>query len=68
MNGDWWAFLSRPWTAAILAISFGLLIYAMFGTIKLARRASVIRQQAIAMHKALSALGKSPIADQSRSL
>jgi putative tricarboxylic transport membrane protein len=61
MNGDWWAFLSRPWTAAILAISFGLLIYAMFGTIKLARRASVIRREAIAMHKeALSASGEKP--------
>jgi putative tricarboxylic transport membrane protein len=43
-----WVFVSRPYTALILAISFGLLIYGAFGTVRLAKRASAIRRQALA--------------------
>jgi putative tricarboxylic transport membrane protein len=60
-NGDWWAFLTRPWTAIILSVAFGLLIYASIGTIKLARRAAAIRQQAMQAHLAsLSTPNKKP--------
>jgi putative tricarboxylic transport membrane protein len=47
LDGDWWAFMSRPWTGLIFALSIGFLIYASFGTVRLARRAAAIRRQAV---------------------
>jgi len=60
LDGDWWAFMSRPWTGLIFALSFGFLIYGAFGTIRLARRAATIRRQAVA------ALQASASSDQQR--
>ena len=50
--GDWWTFFSRPWTAGLLAVCLGLLIYGALGTLKLSRRAKVLRQQALEEHRA----------------
>ena len=47
---NWWQFVSRPWTAIVLAVAFGFLIYGTVGTIKLTRRAAAIRKKAIAEH------------------
>jgi putative tricarboxylic transport membrane protein len=48
-------FLTRPWTALFVGISFALLIYGTIGTIKLARRAAAVRRQALAAHLASKA-------------
>jgi putative tricarboxylic transport membrane protein len=52
VNGSWWAFVTRPWTAVILSFSFAFLIYAAYGTIRLARGAAAIRLQALEKHRA----------------
>jgi putative tricarboxylic transport membrane protein len=52
VRSDWWAFLTRPWVALILGVSFGLLIYGSIGTIRLARRNAAYRRQALAAHRA----------------
>jgi putative tricarboxylic transport membrane protein len=49
---SWWAFVSRPWTAVILSLSFALLIYGTIGTIRLARRSAAVRRQALAAGQA----------------
>jgi putative tricarboxylic transport membrane protein len=50
-RGDWGTFLTRPYTAVILAISFAFLIYGAFGTIRMAKRAAAIRRQAVEIHR-----------------
>jgi putative tricarboxylic transport membrane protein len=50
-DGNWWTFVTRPWTAVCLGISFALLIYGTIGTIKLAQRAAAIRRQAVASYR-----------------
>jgi putative tricarboxylic transport membrane protein len=52
VEGSWWGFVSRPWTAVILSITFALLIYGTWGTVKLARRSAAIRRQLLAAHLA----------------
>jgi len=47
-----WKFVSRPYTAAILLLSLGLLIYGTWGTLKLLKRAAITRKQYIAEHLA----------------
>jgi len=47
-----WEFVTRPWTAVILILCIALLVYGTIGTIRLARRASEIKKQAIAKHLA----------------
>jgi len=47
-----WEFVSRPWTAVILVLCIALLTYGTIGTIRLARRASAVKKQAIAEHLA----------------
>lgn len=51
-------FVSRPWTAAILAISFALLIYGTIGTLRLAREARRTKREALARHKAAASNGE----------
>jgi len=51
-NRSWLTFVTRPWTAIVLAVAFGFLIYGTMGSIKLARRAAAVRKQAVAMHRA----------------
>jgi putative tricarboxylic transport membrane protein len=52
VDGDWLAFVTRPWVALILGISFALLIYGSIGTIRLARRTAAYRREALAAHRA----------------
>ena len=47
-----WQFVSRPWTAVILILCISILIYGTIGTIRLARKASVIKKQAMDEHLA----------------
>lgn len=47
MQGDVWAFVSRPLTAIVLGISIVLLIFGAYGTIKEARRESKLRRSAV---------------------
>jgi putative tricarboxylic transport membrane protein len=47
---SWWEFLTRPWVAIIVGLSFAFLIYATIGTIRLARKAAATRQKALADH------------------
>jgi putative tricarboxylic transport membrane protein len=49
---SWWEFVTRPWTRVILGIAVVLLIYATFGTIKMARRASANRRRALDVYLA----------------
>jgi putative tricarboxylic transport membrane protein len=49
---SWWEFLTRPWVAIIVGLSFAFLIYATIGTIKLARKAAAMRRQALEEHLA----------------
>jgi putative tricarboxylic transport membrane protein len=50
VRGDWWAFATRPWTAAILSVAFGFLIYGTIGTIRLAQREAAFRRKALETH------------------
>jgi putative tricarboxylic transport membrane protein len=52
LDGSWWAFVSRPWVALILAVSFALLIYGTWGTIKLMRQNAAYRRKLLAAHLA----------------
>ncbi len=56
VEGNFWAFVTRPWTGIILAVAFALLIYATIGTIRLARRAAAVRRRALAVHQAKEAV------------
>jgi putative tricarboxylic transport membrane protein len=49
-QGNVWAFVTRPYTAALLAVAFGFLIYGTIGTIRLSRMAAATRRQSIAEH------------------
>ena len=49
-DNSYWAFLTRPWTAVILAIAVALLAYGTWGTIRLARKAAEIKRQSLADH------------------
>jgi putative tricarboxylic transport membrane protein len=57
-RSDWWTFLTRPWVAVILGVSFALLIYGTIGTLRLARRSRAYRRQSLEAHHA------SALADQ----
>jgi putative tricarboxylic transport membrane protein len=46
----WWEFVLRPWTAIVLAVALGFLVYGTIGTIKMSRRTAAIRKKAIAAH------------------
>lgn len=52
MDKDIIAFVSRPWTAGILLVSFALLAYGTYGTIKLARASGRAKRAALDAHKA----------------
>jgi len=43
--------VSRPWTAVILFVAFGILIYGSIGTIRLSRRSAALRRQSLAAHR-----------------
>jgi putative tricarboxylic transport membrane protein len=47
VGGSWVTFVTQPWTAVILALSFALLTYGTIGTIKMARRAAATRRKAL---------------------
>ena len=58
---SWWEFLTRPWVAVIVGASLAFLIYATIGTIKLARKAALVRREGLAKHLAgASAPAKQP--------
>jgi putative tricarboxylic transport membrane protein len=54
MEGDVGAFLSRPWTAAILLFSTVLLVYGTVNMLRLSRREAAQRATALADHLAKS--------------
>jgi len=43
-------FFTRPWTLAITLLALGLVIYGIWGTVKLLNRAAVARKQYVAEH------------------
>ena len=49
-DGSLISFVTRPVTALILAISFALLFYGAYGTIKLARQSAKLRRESLAYH------------------
>jgi hypothetical protein len=51
VDESWWRFVMRPWTGLILGFSFALLIYGAIGTIRMARRASAARKEALALYR-----------------
>ena len=51
VDESWWRFVTRPWTGLILGFSFALLIYGAIGTIRMARRASAARKEALALYR-----------------
>ena len=52
MEGDIFAFLSRPWTASILLFAIILLVYGTINMLRLARSESAQRAIALAAHLA----------------
>jgi len=59
-QGSLWGFVSRPWTAVILVFCMALLTYGTIGTIRMARKASEIKKQAIAKHLASASVSDKP--------
>jgi len=49
-NKSLWTFVTRPYTALILSFAIALLVYGAIGTIKLARKAKELKEEAIAEH------------------
>jgi putative tricarboxylic transport membrane protein len=49
-NKSLWTFVTRPYTALILSFAIALLVYGAIGTIKLARKAKELKEDAIAEH------------------
>jgi putative tricarboxylic transport membrane protein len=47
-QGSVWSFVTRPYTAVLLAVALGFLIYGTIGTIRLSRMAAATRKQSIA--------------------
>jgi len=57
MEGDFVAFLSRPWTATILTISIVLLVYGAVSTLRLSRREAAEHARALEDHLTRAARG-----------
>ena len=51
-DGSFWGFVMRPWTVTILTVALGFLVYGGIGTVRMARRTSAIRRQAIDIYRA----------------
>jgi putative tricarboxylic transport membrane protein len=51
-DSSWWEFVSRPWTAALLAVSFAFIVYGGRGALRLSRESRAIRQRALARAQA----------------
>ncbi len=51
-QGDVIAFVIRPWTALVLSFAIGLLIYAIYSTVKLARKEKLAQRLALERHLA----------------
>jgi len=51
-QGDIIAFVTRPWTALFLTFSLVLLVYAIWGTVKLTRKEKLARKLALERHLA----------------
>jgi len=50
MEGDVWVFVTRPWTAGILLVCFGLLVFGILSTARMARREAALRKAAFEKH------------------
>ena len=56
-NRSWWTFVTRPWTAVILIMAFGILVNGAIGSVRLARKAAALRRKAIAAHLSSGPVG-----------